>query len=198
MFTYLSGNAQCPAPSNLTVTTPSPLAAELSWTENGTATAWEIVVIPDYVVGTPAPTSGFIFASSNPFIVTNLPPGCNVFFVRSVCSAVDVSPWTAVASFDCSSAVYVYVGTLSIDSFSLNADNNELKIYPNPVKNNLIISNKKQAAISLIQLFNTLGQLVQVITNPNEMIDVSNLKTGCYFIKIVSDKGTASGKFLKE
>lgn len=43
-----------------------------------------------------------------------------------------------------------------------------------------------------------LGQLVQVNTNPNETIDVSALKTGTYFIRFVSDKGTASAKFIKE
>ena len=52
--------------------------------------------------------------------------------------------------------------------------------------------------MSSISIYNMLGQLVQVNTNPNEAIDVSGLKTGSYFIRIVSDKGTASGKFLKD
>ena len=69
---------------------------------------------------------------------------------------------------------------------------------PVPAKNLFSITTKQAVAISSVSIYNTLGQLVQVITNPNETIDVSGLKTGSYFIKIMSDKGTASGKFLKE
>ena len=69
---------------------------------------------------------------------------------------------------------------------------------PVPAKNSLTITTKQEVTISSASIFNTLGQLIQVSTNPNQMIDVSGLKTGNYFIKIVSDKGTASSKFIKE
>jgi len=49
-----------------------------------------------------------------------------------------------------------------------------------------------------MSIYNTIGQQVLVVTNPNNSIDVSSLKTGSYFIKVVSDKGTSSGKFMKE
>lgn len=75
---------------------------------------------------------------------------------------------------------------------------NVFSLSPVPAKNNLTITTKKEITISSISIYNTLGQLVQVNTNPNETIDVSGLKTGNYFIKIISDKGTASSKFIKE
>lgn len=69
---------------------------------------------------------------------------------------------------------------------------------PVPAKNNLTITIKQDVTISAVNIYNTLGQLIQVSSNPSETIDVSSLKTGSYFIKIISDKGTASSKFLKE
>ncbi|MGL2966132.1 DUF7619 domain-containing protein [Flavobacterium sp. XGLA_31] len=69
---------------------------------------------------------------------------------------------------------------------------------PVPTKNNLTITTKQKLVISSISIYNTLGQLVQVNTNPNETIDVSGLKSGSYCLKIVSDKGTTSSKFVKE
>ena len=69
---------------------------------------------------------------------------------------------------------------------------------PVPAKNVLTITTKQAVVMSSVSIYNMLGQLMQVNTNPNETIDVSGLRTGSYFIKIVSDKGTASGKFLKE
>jgi uncharacterized repeat protein (TIGR01451 family) len=75
---------------------------------------------------------------------------------------------------------------------------NYFSLYPNPVKNSLNISAKNDVVISSMSIYNTLGQLVQVITNPTNTIDVSELKTGNYFVKIVSDKGVSGSKFLKE
>lgn len=69
---------------------------------------------------------------------------------------------------------------------------------PVPTKNSLRITTKQEVILSSVNIYNTIGQLVQVITNPNESIDVSGLKTGSYFIKIISDKGTATSKFIKE
>ncbi|MDI1316065.1 T9SS type A sorting domain-containing protein [Flavobacterium sp.] len=69
---------------------------------------------------------------------------------------------------------------------------------PVPAKNSLTITTKEEVEMSSVSIYNILGQLVQVNTNPNETIDVSGLETGSYFIKIISDKGTASTKFVKE
>lgn len=71
-------------------------------------------------------------------------------------------------------------------------------VYPNPVKNFVTISFKEKTAIQSISIYNVLGQVEQLVTNPTETIDVSGLKTGNYFIKIISDKGTATSKFVKE
>ncbi len=75
---------------------------------------------------------------------------------------------------------------------------NVFSLSPVPTKDVLTITTKQAAVISSVNIYNTLGQLLQVNTNPNETIDVSGLKTGNYFIKIMSDKGTASSKFIKE
>lgn len=69
---------------------------------------------------------------------------------------------------------------------------------PVPAKNRLNITVKKDIAMTSASIYNTLGQLVQTIVNPLESIDVAGLKTGNYFIRILSDKGTATSKFIKE
>lgn len=69
---------------------------------------------------------------------------------------------------------------------------------PVPAQNTLTITPKENVVMSSASIYNTLGQLVQVNTNPGENIDVSGLQSGSYFIKIISDKGSATGKFIKE
>ena len=73
-----------------------------------------------------------------------------------------------------------------------------ITLYPNPVKNELNIKVNNEISISSVNIYNALGQLVLVATNPSESIDVSGLKTGCYFVKVISDKGTSNGQIIKE
>ena len=73
-----------------------------------------------------------------------------------------------------------------------------MTLYPNPVKNELNVSVKEMISITSINIYNSLGQLVLVSTNPSESIDVSSLKSGNYFIKLVSDKGVTISQFIKE
>jgi Leucine-rich repeat (LRR) protein len=71
-------------------------------------------------------------------------------------------------------------------------------IYRNPAKDNLILEYNIEQNIQSISIYNTLGQVMLVTSNPSKIIDVSNLNTGSYFIKVITDKGTSSGKFMKE
>ena len=75
---------------------------------------------------------------------------------------------------------------------------NYFSIYPNPVKNSLNITTKQAIKISSISIYNTLGQVVHIITNPTKTIDVSELRAGYYFVKIVFDNGVSETKFVKE
>ncbi len=73
------------------------------------------------------------------------------------------------------------------------------KVYPSPAKEVLNIDVKKQINVSSINIYNTLGQQILVIPNSQytKQVDVSHLKTGNYFIKLNSDKGSTVGKFIK-
>ena len=70
-------------------------------------------------------------------------------------------------------------------------------LYPNPTDSVLNIKTKKDIAISSASIYNTIGQLVLISTGDCNSIDVSSLKTGSYYIKIVSNIGTASSKLIK-
>ena len=87
------------------------------------------------------------------------------------------------------------IATLGTQDFEFSS---MFSLSPVPAKNVLTITTKQDVVMSSVSIYNMLGQLIQVNTNPNEAIDVSGLKTGSYFVKIVSDKGTASSKFIKE
>ena len=85
---------------------------------------------------------------------------------------------------------------------TLQNDNFEFEKYfticTNPVDKELYIQTKQATEIYSITIYNVLGQQVQTTTNPNKNIDVSSLKIGNYFIKVVTNIGISGSKFVKK
>jgi gliding motility-associated-like protein len=105
----------CPKPISLTATSVTQTSAVLSWTEQGTATSWEIFIVP---AGSAAPTPTSLgIVTTNPYTLTNLPPGtAYTFYVRAICSTTDSSLWSQPLTFgtlpvndECSNATFAIV-----------------------------------------------------------------------------------------
>jgi len=86
---------------------------------------------------------------------------------------------------------------LSTSDFAMD---NHIVLYPNPVKTLLNLEITSSLEITSITISNTLGQLVLAIPDAQKVktVDVSVLVNGTYFMKINSDKGTVTKKFIKE
>lgn len=82
----------CAAPTVISATNITSSSLELSWTENGTATDWEI----QYGLGNFVPNTGpSIETNTNPHVVTGLVPASTYrFYVRTICSSTDSSTWS--------------------------------------------------------------------------------------------------------
>lgn len=89
---------------------------------------------------------------------------------------------------------YCVACNLNNDSF----DSNTLKIYPNPASNAITIEN--ESTIESVNIYNVVGQEVKVASpNANSItLDISNLETGIYIIKSVSEGKTNTTKFVKK
>lgn len=191
-------SGQCPAPSNINIINNILLlnTVEMSWSENGT-TSWEIVVLPNFNVGDSLPTVGVV-TTSNPYTIVNLPPSydCYAFFIRSCCSATDVSPWVGVTSSGCSIAAYNWFVTLSNNNFSNYLDNNTLEVFPNPAKNIMYVKNESH--VNKIVVYNNLGKAVLTQTTNNNEVNVENLAHGIYLLEIHTEQNKVYKKFIKE
>jgi Leucine-rich repeat (LRR) protein len=73
-------------------------------------------------------------------------------------------------------------------------------VYPNPAKDILSIGMKNNIEVKSMSVYDILGQLVIAVPNAKTVskIDVSKLTTGNYFLKMNTDKGTSSVKFIKQ
>ncbi len=75
---------------------------------------------------------------------------------------------------------------------------NEITLFPNPVKDELNFSFEKTISIDRINIYNTLGQLVKQFSGNHNSINLSDLHTGYYHIEFISDGGKLTKKIIKE
>jgi hypothetical protein len=83
-------------------------------------------------------------------------------------------------------------------ALKINTESN-ITLYPNPVVNTLNISNAEN--ISRIVICNMMGQVVRNLNNTENLVSInlSDLKSGIYIIKLMNEDGTSSvQKFIKK
>ncbi len=71
-----------------------------------------------------------------------------------------------------------------------NSKSNEVKLYPNPVTDDLFIESEE--TINTINVFNTLGQIVKKVERVNEkqfILNMSDLQVGIYYVRINNQEG---------
>ena len=76
-------------------------------------------------------------------------------------------------------------------------DLEKIAVYPNPTKARINI-NANQLLISKIQIINSFGQNVMTMSNNFEVLDISNLSSGIYILKIDTELGMINKKIIKE
>lgn len=92
---------KCLVPTALNVT-PFETSAQLSWTSPNPVGPWEIEYGPQgFIPG----TGTIVSAPTNPFTITGLSPLTSYsYYVRTICEADNVSPWSAVRNFTTTAA----------------------------------------------------------------------------------------------
>ena len=82
----------CPAPTNLTASNITDENATLTWTENGSATEWQVCIDGD--------ETNPVLVPENPYLLGGLEPGTNYTVkIRANCGANGYSDWSNEVSF---------------------------------------------------------------------------------------------------
>ncbi|MEZ5024073.1 MAG: T9SS type A sorting domain-containing protein [Chitinophagales bacterium] len=72
--------------------------------------------------------------------------------------------------------------------------NNNIKVYPNPVSNQLMVASNID--MSSIQIFSLEGRLVKQVLD-NMSIDMSDLPANQYIVKIITKEGVLMKRVVK-
>ncbi|TRX35219.1 DUF7619 domain-containing protein [Flavobacterium restrictum] len=146
----------------------------------------------------------FLFENINLPFAENTNKGYVAFKIKTKTSVSNIEKInnSAQVYFDYEAPITTNTATTSIQTLQVEENNfsDFFTVYPNPVKDNLNLISKNQSEINSIEIYNTLGQLLQTFISPKTtaIIPVSGLKKGLYILKISAVNGNWSTQFLKE
>ena len=97
-------------------------------------------------------------------------------------------------AYFCIDNMYVNVG--QNEAIRDVENNNAISVYPNPTSGKFYISTD---TYSTVDVYNVNGQIVSHFdTDGRNCIDISDLSTGMYFVRIASDNGVVTKKLIKK
>jgi hypothetical protein len=106
----------------------------------------------------------------------------------------DFTVQTGKAGMELSGTIsFTYTETTGISKI----ESVSVKIYPNPVKNELKIESS-ELTINKVKIVDLSGKTIYQFNNFRNQIDVSALARGIYFMKLETEKGAVTEKFIKE
>jgi hypothetical protein len=82
--------------------------------------------------------------------------------------------------------------TLGNDTFSIES----VRLYPNPVNDTLHVEILAATQLKRVEFYNMLGQ--RVMTSGEKLIDMTNLKSGVYLVKVITAHGELIEKIFKK
>jgi hypothetical protein len=84
------------------------------------------------------------------------------------------------------------------DDDAIEEINTTFIIYPNPVNDRLYI--ETQTLTQIVEVYDIFGRLQQqsAVSGQQSAIDVSDLNSGIYFVKVMTENGEIVKKFVKE
>ena len=173
----------CPSPTNLQVSTITGSSATATWTPGGSETSWQV----DYKLS--SATNWTTANTSSPtFTMTGL-QGNSTYVVRvkAICTG-DESPFTPTFTFS----------TVGIDE---NQWSHYVTLFPNPATSVIELKIKSdQLHIKECKVFDMYGKLMKVVPIQSEIttLDVKEFAAGVYFMRMESEQGAISKKFVKK
>jgi hypothetical protein len=82
---------------------------------------------------------------------------------------------------------------LTTDSFFKN----NFSVWPNPTSNVINVSNNTNSDVTAIQITDMNGRTIREVKGMTSQINIADLNSGVYFMKIISSQGTGTTKIIK-
>ena len=172
----------CDAPTNLQVTNITQTTATMTWTAGGTETAWKV----GYKLASASQWQEATVATTS-YNLEGLTAGSNYDVrVKAVCAADNESDFVTTT---------FTTASVGIDNVTLASS---ISLMPNPADNYIELSINSNVEVKEAMVYNAFGQMIQTIqlNNNHARIDLSNVASGMYFVRVNNDGVSATKKFI--
>lgn len=85
---------------------------------------------------------------------------------------------------------------VNLSSEQYISQKNNIRVYPNPVQDFAYVQNKTNSKILSIHLLNSKGQLVRSFDTKGEFLNLADIPTGFYILKIRTERGFEMKKIV--
>ena len=181
-FTTLDqGQETCAAPTNVIASNITNNSADISWTQQGDVTSWDV----NYrVAGSTSWNTNT--TTTNPYTLTGLSDNTTyeVQVIAHCSNGVTSDPSATIT-----------LTTVGINDYELN----NVVVYPNPTTGMIQIQNS-ESRIQNVEVYDAYGKLLNVVNvNDNTAaLDLSGYAAGTYFVKIVTENGVVTKRVVKQ
>lgn len=129
--------------------------------------------------------------NSHGFVAFKIKPKANTLVAGDIVNAIANIFFDFNPPIITNTATTQYINSLGTDSF----DADKVIIYPNPAKDQLVITSVDE--ILNVEIHTILGSKVLGEKNKS-VVNISNLESGMYLISITTEKGTCIKKIMKQ
>ena len=181
--TFTTGSAPvepCDVPTGLTVTDVQSESITVTW-DNANVLRWNLQYGP--VGGTLASATAY----ANTYMFTNLNPLTTYQIqVQAVCEEGNVSDWSPA----------VEATTTNLNSYL----ENNVTLYPNPAKEFVDVRIDGDLNVTGMEVYDVYGKLINTINviDNTTHINVSGLANGMYFVRVTTEQGVVTKRFVKK
>ena len=181
-FTTLNQQQEtCAAPTNVTASNITNNSADISWTQQGDVTSWDV----NYrVAGADAWNS--VTTTTNPYTLSGLSDNTSyeVQVIAHCTNGVTSDPSATIT-----------LTTTGINDYTLD---NTVTVYPNPTTGMIQIQNS-ESRIENVEVYDAYGKMLNVVSvNDNvTAIDLTSYASGTYFVRVMTEKGVVTKRVVK-
>ncbi len=174
----------CNVPTNLHVDNITANAATVTWTAGGSETSWEV----QYKAQSSGSWQQATVQATTYTMEGLTPETAYEVKVKAICSADNQSDFV--------STTFNTIAT-GIDNVTLA---NSISLMPNPADNYVVLTVNGNINVNEAAVYNAFGQKVQEIrlTDNQARIDLTDMASGMYFVRVAGDNAMATKKFIKK
>ena len=184
-FTTLEEPIPCAVPTDLMQTDATHYTLSISWEDHADAYRWQL----RYRAYNDDWTAVEVHTSPN-YTITGLTSGVSYEVqVRAVCESNTYSEWSMSSIFT----------TIGLNEYLQS----RVVLYPNPAKEIVNVQctmNNVQMDGAEIEVLDVYGKLLQTLKVSSEItqINISGLADGMYFVRVTTDQGVVTKRFVKK